>query len=182
MPVEAVELVPGEDLQEALDLGRRVELPRHVEMDAAPAERRLVVDFAGGRKQEGFGVMARAAQDLAERDQAVEQAIARAGRNRDAVARKPDRVGLGAEAVAERYDDRESALGGRANDALDGKQTIDQLVEGFDRRDRLVAFGTQIEPGRHREAAARRRHDAATARWRPAPAPRPAPDRSRRRA
>ena len=103
MPVEAVELVPGEDFQEPLDLGGRVELPRHVEMDAAPAERRLVADLAGGRKQEGLGMTARAAQDLAERDQAVEQAAARARRNRGAGGRKADRVGLGAEAVAERY-------------------------------------------------------------------------------
>ena len=53
--MEAVELVPGEDLQEPFDLGGRVKLPRHVEMDAAPAERRLVADFAVGREQEGSG-------------------------------------------------------------------------------------------------------------------------------
>ena len=73
MPVEAVELVPGEDFQEARDLGAAVELPRDIEMDAAPAERRLVADLALGREHEGLGMTARAAQDLAERDQPVEQ-------------------------------------------------------------------------------------------------------------
>ena len=65
-----------------------VELPGDVEMDAAPAERRLVADFALGRKQERLGVMARAAQDLAERDQPVEQAGAGAAGNRGAGRRK----------------------------------------------------------------------------------------------
>ena len=79
VPVEAVQLVPGEDAQELRDLGRAVELPGDVEMRAAPAERRLVADLALGREQECLGVLPGAAQDLAERDQAVEQPGARAG-------------------------------------------------------------------------------------------------------
>ncbi len=88
MPVEPVELVPGEDLQEPLDLGGPVELPGDIEMDAAPAERRLVADLAPGRKQERLGVLARAAQDLAERDQSVEQAGASAAGDRRTCRRK----------------------------------------------------------------------------------------------
>ena len=105
--------------------------------------------------------MARAAQDLAERDQAVEKAAARAGRNRGARSRKSDPVSLGAEALAERDGDRETALGGRANDALDGKQTHDKFVEGLDRRDGLVAAGRRSSPagtGRRPETATWRGH------------------------
>ncbi|MNL72421.1 hypothetical protein D3C87_1977300 [compost metagenome] len=61
-------------------------------MRAAPAERRLVPDLAAGRKQECARVKLRAAQDLPERDQAVEEAGARAAGHRDARRRKADDV------------------------------------------------------------------------------------------
>src|SRR5690606_19392952 len=50
VPVQDIELVPGEDGEELLDLLARIKAPRHVEMTAAPAHFRRVLDAAGGGK------------------------------------------------------------------------------------------------------------------------------------
>ena len=79
VPVEPVELVPGEDLQELLDLGGAVELARHVEMRRRASRAPAHQDFACGRKKKSLRVPARAAQDLPKGDEPVKQAGARGG-------------------------------------------------------------------------------------------------------
>ena len=74
VPVETVHLVPGQDVEEPADLGRGVELARHVEMRAAPARFGRILDLAAGGKQKRLRVMPGATQDLAQRDQTVEEA------------------------------------------------------------------------------------------------------------
>src|SRR5262245_28180067 len=77
MPVEAVELVPGENVEEALNFGCAVELPRHIEMAAPPAACRIVANLAFCWKDEDLRMAARTPQNLTQRDQPVKQARTR---------------------------------------------------------------------------------------------------------
>ena len=81
VPVQHVELVPGQDSDELLDLLAREEPPRHVEVAAAPAHGRLVFDATRGRERETLRMEPRAALDLPERDEPVEEASVSAAGN-----------------------------------------------------------------------------------------------------
>ena len=65
-----------------------------VEMHAAPAEARLVADLAGRRKDEFTGRNARAAAELAERDEGVEKARTAAGEDGDFFRSEDDAIGI----------------------------------------------------------------------------------------
>ena len=82
--MKAVHLAPGDEFEEPLDLGGRIELPRHVEMGAAPAERGLVLDAPPRREGQPVWVLRRTTQDLAEGDEAIEHAGPRGGGDQNA--------------------------------------------------------------------------------------------------
>src|SRR6185437_1988494 len=93
MPVETVELAPGHELEETLHFGRGVELPRDVEVTAAPAVSGGIDDAAARREGKGLREKRRAAPDLAECNQAVEEASLGGGDNLEPVAEN-DVIGL----------------------------------------------------------------------------------------
>ena len=99
MPVEAVQLVPGEDAQEGLDLAGRIELARHVEMRPAPGERRRIADRARGREEKGRRMAEGTAEDLTERDQPIEEAGMAAAGDDDPGRGEIEPVGFGRQCV-----------------------------------------------------------------------------------
>lgn len=82
MPVEQVHPVPGEDVDDARDLLKAPEMARDIEVTAAPAVTRRVLDRARGREAE-IRVGEGAVQHLRQRDQPVTAPGLGAGAERD---------------------------------------------------------------------------------------------------
>ncbi|MCY1229735.1 hypothetical protein D9M72_421120 [compost metagenome] len=71
VPVEDVELEPGEDIDQPRHIGGRIKLAGYIEMAAAPAVARLVRDCTARREAEFAGMIARSVQKLGKAGQAI---------------------------------------------------------------------------------------------------------------
>src|SRR5690349_2618716 len=93
MPVENIELVPGEDIDQPFDICNRVEMPADVEMTAAPFVARLIGDGAEDRKLEGFRLVTCSVQQLRKTDQPIKQATRIVGAKNNLLRRETQFVG-----------------------------------------------------------------------------------------
>ena len=122
VPVEAVELVPGHDGEELADFGGGIELPRRVEMAAAPGHGGLVGDLALGREAVNVRIEPRAAQHLGEGDEAVEEALMRGGMKSDLAGKEIRDDKLRRQARRLCAGDGNAAFGSFADETFNGKQ------------------------------------------------------------
>src|SRR5690606_24589800 len=79
VPVQAVQLVTGHAVEQALDAGLAGEVPAFVEHEAAPAEARGVGDDRSGELQSAGGIASGALDELGEGLQTVEMPGGRCG-------------------------------------------------------------------------------------------------------
>ncbi len=93
MPVKNIELVPGEDIDQPLDIRDRIKLPADIEMTAAPCVAGLIGDSAEDRELEGFRIMARSMQQLRKTDQPVKQPGRIIGTKNDLLCRETQLIG-----------------------------------------------------------------------------------------
>src|SRR4029079_14399731 len=126
VPMEAVDLVPGENAEQLLDFSLAVELTGNIEMKAAPSHGWFVADLAFDRKTEGVRIKVRTTPDLAKRDQAIEQASLRAGGNVYDLAREGHAIGFWRQALDDVKHHGQSSFRGRADDPFDRKELFDE--------------------------------------------------------
>ena len=127
--MKAVELVPGQDGEELPDLGGGIELAGDVEMAAAKAHARRVDNLALAGKQEDSLVTPRAAQNLPQRDQAIEVSAAARSLDRNLGLAEGEAISfLAMRALGKAHD--HAAFRGIAHQALGRKQALRQIGEG----------------------------------------------------
>ncbi len=110
VPMEAVELVPGENAEQLLDFSPAIELTGNVEMKATPSHGWLVAYLAFDGEAECVRIKMRAAPDLAERDQTIEQARLCAGGDANDITGEGHAIGLRRETVDDLQHGRHSAF------------------------------------------------------------------------
>ncbi len=148
VPLEDVQLVPGEDVEMAGDRGERIELARDVEMAAAPGVTRRVGDRALPGEGEAVGAGASAVKDLGEGDEGVEAARIVGGLERHTILGEDEAIGVAFRFAAVGKADRQPAGDRRQGKALGvvGKEPRRQRRDLGD--DGCVGFPLGME--RHR--------------------------------
>jgi hypothetical protein len=107
MKMEPVQLVPSEMIEQPQQLFNRKHLPRHVEKHPAPSETWRIDDLPALRKQELVGSFSGGPQELAKRDECVEEPVLSGRANRHRVRGEIDPIRFLADVgVSGRTDDR----------------------------------------------------------------------------
>ena len=85
MQVQAVQLVPGQKVEETVQGVDLIDPSGDVEQRAAPVETRRIPDLAGQRQHELGRAPAGTVKDLPQGDKGIEEARSSGGENRDLV-------------------------------------------------------------------------------------------------
>ena len=94
MQVKVVQLVPGQKVEETVQVVDLKHASRKVEQRAAPAEARRIPDLAGHRQHELGRALTGTVKNLSEGHKGIEEARSSGGENRDLVPREDDAVGF----------------------------------------------------------------------------------------